>query len=144
MNWTFRPAAPDDWTHIAALLTSVHLPLDGAQEHLDSFLAAFRADTLAGVAGLERYGSVGLLRSVAVAERGTGLGLELVRRLLDRAAADGLTHVVLLTTTAADYFPRFGFRRILRQDVPLAVQESVEFKSACPASAVVMELALQG
>ncbi len=142
MNWIFRDALPDDWPQIAALLTSVDLPLDGAEAHLDSFLVAFGGGRLAGVAGLERYGSSGLLRSVAVAERGTGLGLELVRRLLDRATAEGLTRIVLLTTTAANYFPRFGFRRITRQDVPLAVQESIEFKSACPVSATVMELPL--
>ncbi|HVO72301.1 MAG TPA: arsenic resistance N-acetyltransferase ArsN2 [Aggregatilineaceae bacterium] len=143
MNWTFRTAGPDDWTAIAALLTRVDLPLDGAREHLDGFLLAFGGATLAGVAGLERYGATGLLRSVAVAERGTGLGKELVRRLLDRASADGLTSVVLLTTTAADYFPRFGFHRIARKEAPSAVQESIEFKSACPDSAIVMELPLK-
>jgi amino-acid N-acetyltransferase len=142
MNWTFRDASPDDWPQIAALLTRVDLPLDGAEAHLDSFLLAFEGDKLAGVAGLERYGSSGLLRSVAVAERSTGLGLELVRRLIQQATADGLTSIVLLTTTAADYFPRFGFHRIARQETPLAVQEAIEFKSACPASATVMELPL--
>jgi amino-acid N-acetyltransferase len=142
MNWTFRYATPGDWAQVAALLTSANLPLDGAEAHLDGFLLAFCGGRLAGVAGLERYGSSGLLRSVAVTERGTGLGQELVRRLIDRATAEGLTSIVLLTTTAADYFPRFGFGKIARQDVPLAVQESVEFKSACPASATVMELPL--
>lgn len=143
MNWTFRGATADDWTEIVTLLTSVHLPLDGAKEYLDSFLLAFCGDNLAGVAGLEQYKSVGLLRSLAVVERGTGLGKELVRRLLDRASAEGLMSVVLLTTTAADYFPRFGFQRIARQDAPQAVQESIEFKSACPDSAIVMELPLK-
>jgi N-acetylglutamate synthase-like GNAT family acetyltransferase len=142
MNWIFRPATPGDWPAIATLLTSLNLPLDGAQEHLDGFLLAFCENSLAGVAGLERYGSTGLLRSVAVAGQNRGLGRELVTRLIDRATAEGLTRIVLLTTTAPDYFPRFGFRRIARQEAPLAVQESIEFKQACPASAVVMELPL--
>jgi len=43
-----------------------------------------------------------------------------------------------LTTTAEGFFPKFGFERIPRADVPARVQESVEFVSACPASAVVM------
>ena len=44
----------------------------------------------------------------------------------------------LLTTTAERYFPQFGFERIARTDVPATVQTSIEFTSACPASAAVM------
>jgi amino-acid N-acetyltransferase len=43
--------------------------------------------------------------------------------------------VFLLTTTAEQFFPKFGFERISRADVPASVQASVEFQSACPASA---------
>ncbi len=143
MTWTFRRATSDDWNNVATLLTAVHLPLDGVREHLDEFLLAFSEGKLSGVAGLERYGSTGLLRSVVAAERGTGLGMTLVKKLIDHARAENLTGIVLLTTTAADYFPRFGFRPISRDAAPISVQESIEFKSACPASAVVMELPLQ-
>ena len=44
----------------------------------------------------------------------------------------------LLTTTAEGYFPKFGFERITRAEVPPSVQASVEFATACPASAIVM------
>ena len=44
----------------------------------------------------------------------------------------------LLTTTAEGWFPRLGFVRVDRARVPAAVQLSVEFTAACPASAVVM------
>ena len=44
----------------------------------------------------------------------------------------------LLTTTAERYFPKFGFERIERAEVPLSVQTSIEFTSACPSSATVM------
>ena len=43
-----------------------------------------------------------------------------------------------LTTTAERFFPRFGFERITRDDVPASVQASIEFREACPASATVM------
>jgi amino-acid N-acetyltransferase len=46
--------------------------------------------------------------------------------------------VFLLTTTAERFFPRFGFEEIARDEVPASVQASVEFQSACPASAIVM------
>jgi amino-acid N-acetyltransferase len=54
------------------------------------------------------------------------------------AQAHGAETVFLLTTTAEKFFPKFGFEAITRADVPASVQTSVEFRSACPASAVVM------
>ena len=144
-SWTMRRATRHDWPKIAALLATADLPLAGADEHLPDFFLAFREDLLVGTAGLERYGDTALLRSVAVAstERGQGLGQALVRQALAHAASLGLRQVVLLTTTAADFFPRFGFEPINRAEVPLAVQASVEFQEACPASAAVLSLVLE-
>jgi N-acetylglutamate synthase-like GNAT family acetyltransferase len=142
-NWTFRTAADEDWPDIAALLQSCNLPLDGAQDHLKHFLLAFENGRLAGVAGIENYQESGLLRSVAVKERNVGLGRELVQRAIEQARMAGLRKLVLLTTTAADYFPRFGFTRISRDVVPMALQASEEFQGACPDSAIVMQLLLQ-
>ncbi len=142
--WHFRPATLADWPGIVDLLTGAHLPLDGAKDHVSGFILAFRGDGLVGAAALERYADAGLLRSVAVAEgeRATGLGQELVRRLLDQAHAGGVTSIALLTTTAERFFPRFGFRPVTRDQVPEAVKVSVEFQGACPASSTVMLLDL--
>ena len=144
-SWTMRRATPHDWPNIAALLLKAHLPLAGAEEHLSDFFLAERDGILIGTAGLERYGNTALLRSVAVAptERGQGLGQALVQQAIAEAAASGLCQVVLLTTTAADFFPRFGFRTIQRADVPLPAQDSIEFQEACPASATVMSFMLE-
>ena len=141
---TFRAAQPADWPAIANLLAAAHLPLDGAQDRLAEFMLAVRAEELIGTAALEKYGDYGLLRSVAViaSEHGRGLGAALTQHLIDRARRDQLLGLVLLTETAADYFPRFGFTRINRADVPLPIQESIEFKSACPQSAIAMQLDL--
>ncbi len=136
-----RRAEPADWAAIAALLGRHDLPLDGARAHLADFLVAVEpAGGLAGVVGLERYGRVGLLRSLAVAAVGTRLGERLTRAVLDVARAQGVRQVVLLTTTAAEYFPRFGFHRLAQADAPLAVQASAEFQGACPDTATVMVL----
>jgi len=51
--------------------------------------------------------------------------------------------VYLLTETAAGFFPRFGFQPIQRAEVAPAVQQSIEFTSACPASAQPMRLVLE-
>jgi amino-acid N-acetyltransferase len=139
----FRPAIASDWPAVAMLLQRYDLPLEGAQAHLENFVVAVNGKgELEGVAGLERYGEVGLLRSVAVAERRRGVGAALVERILELARSLGMQQVVLLTTTAADYFPRFGFQRIERSEAPAAVHASAEFQGACPASATVMLLRL--
>jgi phosphinothricin acetyltransferase len=139
-----RPASAGDWAAIEKLLTTAALPLDGAREHLEDFLLADHDGMLVGCAAVERYGHAGLLRSVAVAEsvRGTGIGAALVERSLADARAAGLSTVVLLTTTAERFFPRFGFEVVDRAAVPDVLRESAEFRGACPASATVMRLTL--
>jgi amino-acid N-acetyltransferase len=74
--------------------------------------------------------------------RGQGLGEALTRDRLSWAETNGLRSVWLLTTTAADYFPRFGFQLATRADAPPLIQASREFVHACPASAVAMRLLL--
>lgn len=145
-DWTIRRATAHDWPKIATLLATAELPLAGAEAHLSDFFLAWREEVLLGSAGLERYGDTALLRSVAVAptERGQGLGQALVQKAIKHASTLRLRQVVLLTTTAADYFPRFGFQPISRAEVPLASQASVEFQEACPASAAVLSLVLEG
>jgi hypothetical protein len=49
-----------------------------------------------------------------------------------------VTTVYLLTKTASGFFPRFGFHPTHRAAVDSAVQQSVEFTSACPDSAHVL------
>ena len=99
-----------------------------------------------GCAGLEVYGALGLLRSVAVraSTRGAGVGSELVARITAAARAQGLRELFLLTTTAEHYFPRFGFACVGRESVPVAVQASAEFQGACPSTAIVMRKSLRG
>ncbi len=147
---TLRAAEPDDWRAIAALLTDADLPLAGAEERLSDFIVVEGAGgTLLGCGALERYmladgaPASALLRSLAVAPaaRGLGLGALLVERLLATVRESDVADVTLLTTTAADYFPRFGFQTITREQAPLAVRASVEFREACPTSATVMLLA---
>lgn len=139
-----RRAAPGDWDRIADLLSTSSLPIDGAREHVRDFLVASRDDEPVGCAAVERYGEVGLLRSVAVraSERGRATGRALVERCIADCRGKGMRALFLLTTTAEDWFPRFGFERIDRAEVPEIVQGSVEFQGACPASATAMRLEL--
>ena len=135
-----RPATARDLPAIITLLEDSRLPLAGLGEHVATTLVAQRNARIVGCAAVEIHGAAGLLRSVAVdeARRGEGLGHQLTQAALDLARARGLTSVYLLTTTAAEFFPRFGFRETARDEVDPAVQRSVEFTKACPANAVAM------
>ncbi len=99
-----------------------------------------------GTAALELYAEGALLRSVAVEPglRGRRIGHRLTEAALTLAQELGAETMFLLTTTAQDFFPRFGFERITREEVPKSVKASDEFGSACCASAVVMRKRLIG
>lgn len=140
MTPAVQPAAAADFDAITQLLRDQHLPVDGLRDHLRTTLVARDGDAIVGSAALEIYDAGALLRSVAVApgREGGGLGRTLVDAALELARASETPAVYLLTTTAERYFPRFGFERIERAAVPADVRQSVEFTSACPASAIVM------
>jgi amino-acid N-acetyltransferase len=130
----------EDVDGVLALLTEQHLPREGLRDHVPLLLVARKQGRIVGSAALEMYADSALLRSVAVADdvRGQGLGRELTDAAIALARSQHVSAVYLLTTTADQYFPRFGFERIARADVPATVQAAVEFQSACPASAIVM------
>jgi amino-acid N-acetyltransferase len=134
-------AVPGDAEAILSLLDRTHLPKAGLVDHLATTLVARRGHEVVGSAALEVYADGALLRSVAVdpGEQGTGLGRRITEAAIARALALGVPALYLLTTTAERFFPKFGFSQIDRRDVPASVQQSVEFLSACPASAVVMK-----
>jgi amino-acid N-acetyltransferase len=139
-----RPATAADHGEVVALLEAAALPVAGVTPALSEYFVAEAGGRIVGAIGIETYGPDALLRSAVVdpAARGAGVGVALVERVLDRARERGLRSVYLLTTTAERYFPRFGFDRISRDEVSAGVRTSVEFREACPASAVVMRRSL--
>ena len=124
------------------LLVAAQLPVaDLCLSKLEHFIVARNADgALIGAVGLEPFGEVGLLRSLVVhtSRRGGGLGQALTRQLENGALKLGVRSMYLLTTTAADFFPKLGYRAIERAEVPEAIAATEEFKNICPASAVCM------
>jgi amino-acid N-acetyltransferase len=132
-----KPVAPDT---ARALLEECDLPTDDLADPTISLLGAFEGSALIGVAGLQRCGDVGLLRSLAVATaaRDRGVARVLCERVFQLAATQQLGALWLLTTSARDYFTRHGFVAVARDSAPAAIQETAQFASLCPASAVVM------
>ena len=135
-----RSAKKADLSAVERLLVASDLPIDGVRDNFSTFVVADDNGAIAGAIGLEKYGSVALLRSAVVSpdHRGGGVGRKLVEQLLARAEEAGIDELYLLTTTADKYFPKFGFTRTTRSAVPDSLKASAEFRGACPDTAIVM------
>jgi amino-acid N-acetyltransferase len=133
-------ATVDDGPAILELLSAAALPVDGLLDCLNTAIVARAEGRIVGCSALEVYADGALLRSVAVdaGAREQGIGTQVTTAALDLASALGMPAVYLLTTTAEEFFPKFAFVRIARHEVPASVQMSVEFRSACPSTAIVM------
>ena len=135
-----RRASAADLGHIEALLREAHLPLDGARDAFHVGFVAEDGHAIVGAVALEMYPESALLRSLVVdrSAQGRGLGGQLTQAAIDEAQRHGVSSIYLLTTTAEAFFPRFGFVAVDRQSMPASIQGSIEFQSACPASAIAM------
>lgn len=144
---TITRTTASELDEVLALLGEVNLPVEGVAEHFSGFLVARDGGKLVGCVGQERYGDVTLLRSLAVspaAQRG-GLGKLLAAQLLDEALSAGVSEVVLLTTTAKEFFARqFGFAETARSNFDQAFANSPEWCLPRCSSAVCMCLKLSG
>ncbi len=145
MNLQVVPSTPSDLSAVLALLEEMNLPAEGVTEHFADFLIARANERVVGCVGLEKYGSHGLLRSLAVAPdfRGQALGLQLTTQLLAYAQANAIYTIALLTTTAADFFTHhFGFGATDRHQLDEIFGASPEWNLPRCASAVCLTLRL--
>lgn len=136
------PGTPADLDAIRELLVAADLPVDGlGAVPTEWFVARGEAGPVAAVA-VERHGDAGLLRSLVVDpdRRSQGIGSRLVAAAEAHGVAAGLTALYLLTDTAEGFFARRGWRRIGRDAAPPAIMASVEWATACGASAIPMML----
>jgi amino-acid N-acetyltransferase len=130
----------DNFSKALALINKCNLPTEDITGTTKLF-AAIDNNKVLGTIGVEVYGSTALLRSFAVMEeaRSKGIGNELLLFLEEYIKQNGIKKLALLTTTAAEYFARKGFQILDRENTPVEITGSSEFKSTCPSSAIVMK-----
>jgi amino-acid N-acetyltransferase len=140
----FTFAAAEDEDQVKQILKASGLEQrDIHSSQLQHFLIVQdkNTSTISGVVGLELKGNVGLLRSLAVtkAYRRQGLATQLVDKIEEYARSQKIDTLYLLTLTAEGFFCARGYHKTDRKSAPPALQETTEFKSLCPQTAVCMK-----
>jgi len=126
---------------VVRMLGAAKLPTEDLMPaHCEHFFFLGDASAPGGLVGVELFGDVALLRSLAVAEerRGRGEGSALLHHAERYARARGVRAIYLLTTTAEEFFMRHGYAHVPRESAPAAIRSTREFASICPASSAVM------
>lgn len=126
---------------IVPLLADCGLPVaDISAARAPQFFGIRTESGLVAVIGLEVFGAVALLRSLAVSptHRGRGLAQQLLAFAEQLAASRGVWTLFLLTTTASAFFGKLGFVPASRSAAPPAIQATPQFSGLCPASSALL------
>lgn len=137
---TFSGVRPGEASLVSDLIADAGLPVqDLNPQKFVHFIVARRGDAIVGAVGLEPVGGDrALLRSLTVMEgcRSQAIATRLVTAIEKYARSRGVAEVYLLTTSAAGFFVRQGYRIIERKVAPELIQATEEFRRICPATAV--------
>ena len=135
-----RQSSSEDLDNVISLLKNVSLPIEDIHLHFNNFLVLEIEGNIVGTIGMEVYDEIALLRSLAVSKtfQKKGLGQKLYLKLFEKIKAMGISEIYLLTETAEEFFSKQGFQKVLRDSTPLQIQQSYEFTTLCPSTAVCM------
>lgn len=138
---TLQQADETTISYVETRLDENGLPSQDVHAKPGRFYIGYDGSDRIGAGGVERHGSVGLLRSVVIEQsaRGNGFGTILCEKLEQQARTAGVETLYLLTTTAAEFFADRGYVTIERTDAPDAIRQTTEFVESCPTSATCMK-----
>lgn len=137
----FRRARPADFEVIKDILEKVGLMTDGIEQHIDNFMVAEEGNIVIATGGLEIYGDVAILRSLAVLPefQGRGIGDGLVRALINFAERRGVKKIFLYTRSAKPFFEKIGFLAVDSEELDKKSIKSLQVDQ-CANSSVLMKL----
>lgn len=137
------PASKNSFTAAVRLLQTCGLPTADVNPGTQLFVVEEQNDVVATVA-VEYDWNDALLRSLSVSpdKRSKGYGGGLINFIENYVKQQGVQTIYLLTTTAAPFFARHGYRETSRNGVPGFVANAAEFQALCPSNAVIMKKVL--
>ncbi|MFC4767545.1 GNAT family N-acetyltransferase [Effusibacillus consociatus] len=132
---TIRRATPRDTVNIALLLREAGVDPAGLEEWVDSFiLAETPAESeseleIIATAGLEKYGSKGLLRSLVLRKKACTAedGFHLLQLILAHTGQIGLSELYLLTESPT-LFIHMEFTPVTTLEIPMEILLSQHFR----------------
>ena len=144
LTMPIKEVTQNNFSKAISLLKQNNLPTEDISE-VTKLFSIVDVDKVIATIGVEFYKNICLLRSFAVNReyRSKGIGKQLVNFIEDFAKQKRMQEIVLLTTTASDYFAKRNYQIIHREDIPDEIKNSSEFRSTCPSSAIVMKKVLQ-
>lgn len=145
MNIEFKKTSPERVSEVLELLTLANLPTLDIGENVELFSLETNEEII-GTGGLEIIGQMALLRSVSVvkSQKNSGYGYFIIQNLEEYAKAQKIKELYLLTTTAKEFFEKkCNYEVVERVNVPIEIQNSQQFASVCPSSAVVMKKVIE-
>lgn len=139
-----KPLGHSDQPQIIELLNDENLPTEDLQIAPVHFFGIKNKGILAAIGALEIYKNNAILRSVVVKNEfhGKGFGKRMTQIMENRASQLGINQLFLLTTTAPEYFQRLDYHLCDRSSCPEEIQQSAEFKTLCPSSAICLNKSL--
>lgn len=125
-------------------LSQAALPFDDVSDPGRQFFRFEMDGKWIAYGGLEGGGQDLLLRSLVVCElhRGEGLGKAVLSELERYAASHGALRLHLLTQSATGFFTTNGYEIFDRDEAPLPIRQTAQFKHLCPASATYLRKSL--
>jgi N-acetylglutamate synthase-like GNAT family acetyltransferase len=131
---------------LRAALQAAGLPVDDLADVGRTFLRFTENGAVVGYGGFELHAPNVLLRSIVVLPhiRGKGHGKTATDLLLQAAYDAGARHAYLLTTDAAPFFERAGFRPIPRDKAPADILATRQAASLCPSTAALLARPISG
>lgn len=128
-----RLAGIGDLAEVEGMLREAGLETEGLSDWIGSFLLAETRDRtnreIVATAGLEQYGTIGLLRSLIIRKKAWTVedGVALLQLLLAYSRHNGLDELYLLTESPS-LFIHIGFTILSDSEIPPEVRASLHFR----------------
>lgn len=134
------PASQNSFTAAIDLLKKNSLPTEDIDPGTQLFVVEEGDKVIATVAVEYDYDNA-LLRSLSVSQekRKTGIGAELVNFIEGYVQKQGVQNIFLLTTTAAEFFSKRGYKIIDRSNLPEFIKNTKEYSVFCASSSALMK-----